>query len=192
MQDSENDVTRILNAACEGDRQAAADLIPLVYDELRKLAAWRLGREAEAHTLQATALVNEVYVDLFGANQETMVFEDREHFFATAARQMRRVLIDHARRKNAQIRGGASTRVPIEEAGEVGILRDQELEALDDALTALENEHPRASRAVELCFFGGLTQKEAGEMLGISLATVQRDWESARDFLYDQLAAASR
>lgn len=183
--------TTLLDELRQGRREAADQLMALVYKELRKLAEYYMKYERQGHTLQATALVNEVYVDLFGANKETMVFEDREHFFATAARQMRRILVDHARRKNAQIRGGSATKIPIEDAGDVGLMQDREIEALDDALSALEKENPRASRVVELCFFGGLTQKEAGELLDISLATVQRDWEYARDFLYDQLAATA-
>lgn len=183
--------TSLLDELRGGRREAADELMALVYKELRKLAEYYMRYERPEHTLQATALVNEVYVDLFGANKETMVFEDREHFFATAARQMRRILVDHARRKNAQIRGGGAAKLPIENAGDVGIIRDRELTALDDALTALEAANPRASRVVELCFFGGLTQKEAGEVLDISLATVQRDWDAARDFLYDQLSAKS-
>jgi RNA polymerase sigma-70 factor (ECF subfamily) len=191
--DSQNShvFTTLLDELRGGRREAADQLMALVYKELRKLAEYYMKYERQGHTLQATALVNEVYVDLFGANKETMIFEDREHFFATAARQMRRVLVDHARRKNAQIRGGNAPRVPLEEAGDVGLLRDREIESLDDALSALANENPRASRVVELCFFGGLTQKEAGELLGISLATVQRDWEAARDYLYGQLAATA-
>src|SRR5690606_28895317 len=107
------------------------------------------------------------------------------------ARQMRRILVDHARRKKAQIRGGDTTTVPLENAGEVGLMRDKELESLDDALTALETINPRASRIVEICFFGGMTQKEAAALMGISLATVQRDWEYARDFLYQQLSSSN-
>jgi RNA polymerase sigma factor (TIGR02999 family) len=182
--------TSLLDELRGGRRDAADQIMALVYKELRKLAEYYMRQERSGHTLQATALVNEVYVDLFSSGKETMVFEDREHFFATAARQMRRVLVDHARKRNAQIRGGGATRIPLEEAGDLGFLRDRELEGLDDALTALEAENPRASRVVELCFFGGMTQKEAGEALGISLATVQRDWEAARDFLFQQLSAA--
>lgn len=182
--------TTLLDELRSGRKEAADQLMALVYKELRRLAEYYMRSERTGHTLQATALVNEVYVDLFGSNsRKTMIFEDREHFFATAARQMRRILVDHARRKKAQIRGGDSVTVPLENAGEVGLLRDRELESLDDALTALEETNPRASRIVELCFFGGMTQKEAAELLGISLATVQRDWELARDFLYEQLAA---
>lgn len=174
-----------------GRREAADQIMAMVYKELRKLAEYYMKHERPGHTLQATALVNEVYVDLFGANKDTMIFEDREHFFATAARQMRRILVDHARRRNAQIRGGDSVKVPIEAAGDVAILQDREIAALDDALTALERDSPRASRIVELCFFGGMTQKEAADILEISLATVQRDWEQARDFLFNQLTAVN-
>jgi RNA polymerase sigma factor (TIGR02999 family) len=193
MEENKSQVfTHLLDELRDGQKGAADQLMALVYKELRRLAEFYMRSERPGHTLQATALVNEVYVDLFGRNSNRMVFEDREHFFAMAARQMRRILVDHARRKNAQIRGGQSTRMSIDDAGDIGgMLRDPEFEALDDALTALERENPRACRVVELCFFGGMTQKEAAEILDISLATVQRDWECARDFLYRQLAAAS-
>jgi RNA polymerase sigma factor (TIGR02999 family) len=193
MEENKSQVfTHLLGELRDGQKGAADQLMALVYKELRRLAEFYMRSERPGHTLQATALVNEVYVDLFGRNSNRMVFEDREHFFAMAARQMRRILVDHARRKNAQIRGGQSTRMSIDDAGDIGgMLRDPEFEALDDALTALERENPRASRVVELCFFGGMTQKEAADILNISLATVQRDWECARDFLYRQLAAAS-
>lgn len=181
--------TTLLDELRSGHREAADQIMALVYKELRKLAEYYMKHERPGHTLQATALVNEVYVDLFGANRETMVFEDRDHFFATAARQMRRILVDHARRRNAQIRGGDAIKVPLELAGDPALLQDRELEALDDALNALQKENIRASNVVELCFFGGMTQKEAGEVLNISLATVQRDWEFARDYLLDQLSA---
>ncbi len=180
--------THLLQELRQGRREAADALMTLVYKELRRLAEYYMRSERPGHTLQATALVNEVYVGLFGGNN-TVVFEDREHFFAMAARQMRHVLVDHARRKNAQIRGGQFARVPLDRATEVGLLQDREVEALDDALTALEKESPRASRVVELCFFGGFTQKEAAEVLEISLATVQRDWDYAKSFLLDQLSA---
>lgn len=180
--------TTLLDELRTGRKEAADQLMALVYKELRKLAEYYMRHERPGHTLQATALVNEVYVDLFGGTRDTMIFEDREHFFATAARQMRHILVDHARRKNAQMRGGDAVKIPLEDAGDVGLLRDRELQSLDDALTALENDNPRASRVVELCFFAGMTQKEAADLMGISLATVQRDWEVARDFLYEQLA----
>ena len=180
--------THLLQQLRQGRREAADELMTLVYQELRRLAEYYMRSERPGHTLQATALVNEVYLGLFGGNH-TLVFEDREHFFALAARQMRHVLVDHARRKNAQIRGGRFTKVPLENASNVGLFQDREVEALDDALTALEKENARASRVVELCFFGGLTQKEAAEVLGISVATVQRDWELARGFLFAQLSA---
>lgn len=184
--------TTLLDELRGGRKDAADQLMALVYKELRRLAEYYMRYESPGHTLQATALVNEVYVDLFGtSSRKTVIFEDREHFFAMAARQMRRILVDHARRKKAQIRGGDTTTVPLENAGEVGLMRDKELESLDDALTALETINPRASRIVEICFFGGMTQKEAAALMGISLATVQRDWEYARDFLYQQLSSSN-
>jgi RNA polymerase sigma factor (TIGR02999 family) len=182
--------TTLLDELRSGRKEASDELMALVYHELRKLAEYYMKQERPGHTLQATALVNEVYLDLFGHGR-TMVFENKQHFVATAARQMRRILVDHARKRNAGIRGGGEPKLSLDDAPEVGFLRDRELTSLDDALTALEKEHPRACQVVEVCFFGGCTQKEAGELLGISLATVQRDWELARQFLYQQMAAHS-
>lgn len=174
----------------KGGRKGAADqLMGLVYSELRKLAEHYMKGERRDHTLQATALVNEVYLDLFGSSQDAMVFENKQHFVAVAAKRMRRLLVDHARRRNAQIRGGGEAKIQLDVAPDVGFFRDKELTALDDSLTALEERHPRACQVVELCFFGGLTQQETSEVLDISLATVQRDWDLAKDFLYDQLKA---
>lgn len=182
--------TSLLDELKGGRREAADQLMALVYRELRKLAEYYMKRERPDHTLQATALVNEVYVDLFGANK-TRVFEDRDHFFATAARQMRHILVDHARKHNAKIRGGGGEKLPIDDVAGLGFMRDRELSALDDALTELEKVNKRASQVTELCFFGGCTQQQAADLMKISLATVQRDWEVARDFLYGQLAATA-
>jgi RNA polymerase sigma-70 factor (ECF subfamily) len=183
--------TTLLDELRSGRKDAADELMALVYKELRKLAEYYMQHERPGHTLQATALVNEVYVDLFAPDKDTIVFEDKEHFFATAARQMRRILVDHARRKTAQVRGGTTQKIPLEQVQNFGLLQDKELQALDDALTALEKNNQRASRVVELCFFGGLTQRETASLLNLSVPTVQRDWEYARDYLYGQLAAAA-
>lgn len=181
--------TTLLDELKGGRREAADQLMALVYQELRKLAEHYMQGERRDHTLQATALVNEVYLDLFGSSQDAMVFENKQHFIAVAAKRMRRLLVDHARRRNAQIRGGGDSKVQLDVAGDVGYLKDRELTALDDSLTALEQRHARACQVVELCFFGGLTQQETADVLDISLATVQRDWDLAKDFLYDQLKA---
>lgn len=185
-----NVFTSLLQELKSGSDEAAEQLMTLVYHELRKLAAYYMSRERGEHTLQPTALVNEAYLDLFGTGgSKPMVFENRAHFFAVAARQMRRILVDHARKRNAEMRGGGEANLSLDAAPEPGVMRDREYTALDDALSILERENPRASQVVELCFFAGSTQKEAADILGISLATVQRDWEFARRFLYQQLAA---
>jgi RNA polymerase sigma factor (TIGR02999 family) len=179
--------TALLGELKGGRKDAADEMVALVYHELRKLAEHYMQGERKDHTLQATALVNEVYMDLFGQPNETLVFENKQHFIAIAAKRMRRILVDHARKHNAQMRGGGDAKISIEDAGDRGVLRDRELTALDDALTALEHRSQRACQVVELCFFGGLTQQETADVLDISLATVQRDWELAKAFLYEQL-----
>lgn len=183
--------TTLLDELKSGRRDAADQIMALVYKELRKLAEYYMRHERPGHTLQATALVNEVYVDLFGPSKDTLIFEDREHFFATAARQMRHILVDHARRKSAQIRGGALSKVSLEAASDQVFLQDREVAALDDALSSLEKVNPRACKVVEVCFFAGMTQKEAADTMNLSVATVQRDWEFARDFLFDNLSAVN-
>ena len=183
--------TTLLDELKSGRKDAADQIMALVYKELRKLAEYYMRQERPGHTLQATALVNEVYVDLFGTDKETMIFEDREHFFATAARQMRHILVDHARRKNSQMRGGSAPKVSLDEAGDAPFFQDKEITALDDALQSLEQVNPRACRVVEVCFFAGMTQREAADTLKVSVATVQRDWEFARDFLFDNLSAVT-
>lgn len=181
--------TMLLDELKLGKKEAGDELMSMVYQELRMLARYYMRRERPDHTLQATALVNEVYVDLFGSGERPLEFEDRAHFLAVASKQMRRILVDHARRHNAQIRGSGN-KVPLDNAGDPWLLRDKEFTYLDDALTALEKTNPRAFQVVELCFFGGCTQQEAAESLGISLATIQRDWEFAKGYLYKQLAAS--
>ena len=164
---------------------ATAQLLTLVYQDLRRLAQCYLSEERRNHTLQATALVHEAYLRLFGDGQ--LELESRAHFFVVAARQMRRILIDHARQSQAAKRQGYHSRVPLEAAAGLSFERDADLLALDDALDRLAVSYPRTAQAVELRFFSGLTEKEAAEALGVSLATLKRDWTFAKAWLRDQL-----
>lgn len=176
------DVTRLLDAAHAGDRRAAADLLPLVYDELRRLAAARLAAENPGHTLDATALVHEAYLRLVGGQS----FESRSHFMRAAAEAMRRILVDHARARAAEKRGGPRDRVPLDEAARwaesPGYLLD-----LDDALARFAAEEPRKAELVVLRFFGGMSTPEAAAALGVSVPTAERWWAFARTWLYAEL-----
>ena len=161
----------------------ASELLPQVYDELRRLAAQKLGHEGPGQTLQPTALVHEAYVRLIGAH-EPAAYEDRSHFFAAAAAAMRRVLIDNARRKRTQKRGGNYQRRELGDAGEVALPeRDEELLALDEALDKLAGVDPDKARLVELRYFAGLTGDQAAKVLGISPSTADRHWAYARAWL---------
>ena len=185
MPDCGENVTRILHAACEGDRQAAEDLIPLVYGELRKLAAWRLAQEAEAHTLQATALVHEAYLKLSpGENQ----WDGRKHFFCAAAEAMRRILIDRARHRKALRHGGDLQRTGFAEDNiAVPSVRDEEILAINDLLDRFAQIEPRKAEVVKLRYFIGMTIEETAEALGISTPTAKRDWIFARAWLFREL-----
>lgn len=183
------DVTQLLQRIDTGDGRAAAELLPVVYDELRRLAAVQLGREASGHTLQATALVHEAYVRLVrGAGPDR--WDHRGHFFAAAAESMRRILVDHARRKHALKRGGGQIRHDAEEYAITLPEPVEDLLALDEALTKLAAEDPEKARLVELRYFAGLTVEEAANALGISTATVKRHWAYARAWLYRELAGS--
>src|SRR5262249_30377131 len=176
-----NDVTRILSAIEHGEPAAAEQLLPLVYDELRRLAAQKLAREAPGQTLQATALVHDAYLRLVGADDPG--WDSRGHFFAAAAEAMRRILIDRARCKHSARRGGALRRVPLE-GGPSLVAPDgapgEDLLALDEALHMLEAEDPIKARLVELRFFAGASLEDAAAMLSISPATAKRYWIYAR------------
>jgi RNA polymerase sigma factor (TIGR02999 family) len=177
-------VTRLLVAWCAGDRTALEQLTPLVYKELRRLAQWQMGHERRDHTLQATALVNEAYLRLVDIKK--VQWQDRAHFLAVAARQMRRVLIDAARKHRNQKRGGGAQKVSLAE----GLLvpdRADEFMALDDALESLAKIDARRSQVVEMKFFGGLTVEEIGEVLNVSSDTVKRDWKLAKAWLGREL-----
>lgn len=175
------DVTQLLEAANRGDRQAAAELLPLVYEELRKLAAAKLSHEKPGHTLDGTALVHEAYLRLVGDQQ----FDNRGHFFAAAAEAMRRILIDNARRRVRQKHGGGSNRVELEDVA--APTPDDRLLALDEALTRLATEDPAVARVVELRHFGGLGHEQIAEALGISVYEARQKWTYARTWLRDAL-----
>ena len=177
------DVTRLLEAANRGDRQAAADLLPLVYDELRKLAAARMAAEAPGHTLNATALVHEAYLRLVGDHH----FADRSHFFRVAAEAMRRILIDHARHKRRIRHGGDRERVPLSEAEVAAEPPADQLLALDEALERFATVDPVKAELVKLRFFAGLSEEEAAAALGIARATASRYWTYARAWLINAL-----
>lgn len=177
-----SDVTRLLEAAAAGDRRAAAELLPLVYDELRKLAAAKMDAEAPGHTLDATALVHEAYLRLTGAQS----FESKSHFMRAAAEAMRRILVDHARARTAEKRGGRRQRVPLDEAVRWTESPDHLL-ALEDALTRFAAEEPRKAELVVLRFFAGMTIPDAAQALGVSVPTAERWWAFARTWLYADL-----
>lgn len=176
-----SDVTQILQAIDQGEPKAANDLLPLVYQELRRLAAQKMAGEASGHTLQATALVHEAYLSL--VDDQGAKFENRAHFFGAAAQAMRRILVDHAREKKALKRGGDLQRVELDGIELPAPMPDDELLALDEALDRLAMVDTRAADMVKLCFFAGLTQQEAACELGVSLASAERIWSFARAWL---------
>jgi RNA polymerase sigma factor (TIGR02999 family) len=182
-----NDVTRILSAIEQGDPHAAEQLLPLVYDELRKLAAQRLAQEKPGQTLQATALVHDAYLRLVDV-EEAQCWNGRGHFFAAAAEAMRRILIDQARRKQGDKHGGGRLRVdfPQDLAGPAP--RSDDLVALDEALSRLERHDPDAAQLVKLRYFAGLSHQEAAEALGVSRGAADRLWALARAWLFRQLS----
>ena len=183
-----SEVTRLLDAAAAGDRRAAADLLPLVYDELRRLAAARMAAESPGHTLDATALVHEAYLRLVGP-ADAGRWDGRGHFFAAAAEAMRRILVEAARRKQAGRHGGGKARVALEAVdgadGPAG--SDDRLVALDAALTRLGREEPEVAEVVNLRYFAGLTIEQAAEALGVSVRTANRHWAYAKAWLYREL-----
>jgi len=187
------EVTRILSAIEQGDPRAAEELLPLVYEELRNLAAQKLAQEKPGQTLQATALVHEAYLRLVQSPQreQGQSWDSRGHFFAAAAEAMRRILIDNARRKRRPKHGGDRQRVDLNEAAVLTDTPSHDLLALDEALTKLAAEEPAKAELVKLRFFAGLTIPEAAQMLGISVATAERHWTYARVWLYSELTQES-
>jgi RNA polymerase sigma factor (TIGR02999 family) len=184
MPEDAHKITDLLIAWRSGSPQAGSELMTLVYGELHELAARYMHRERVGHTLQTTALDHEVYIRLCGG--EAIEWHDRAHFFAVAAQQVRRVLVDYARGVHAEKRGGGAVRVSLADADAGEMDRDLRLVALDQALQRLEEMDPRAAKVVELRYFGGLSEREAAETLGVSTATLKRDWEFARTWLVSQ------
>lgn len=181
-----SDVTRILQAAQQGDPKASEELLPLVYEELRRLAAHRMANEAAGHTLQPTALVHEAWLRLAGT-QDGAQFQNRAHFFAAAAEAMRRILIDRARRKRAVRHGGEQQRVELDDLDLASPAEDEPLLALSEALDKLAVEHQAEAELVKLRYFVGMTNDEAAEALGISVRTAKYYWTHARAWLYHEI-----
>ena len=183
------EVTQILNSWRAGDAGAADKLMPIVYEELRRLARRHLRHERADHTLQPTALVHEAYVRLVDKNE--VDWQNRVHFYGIAARLMRRILVDHARSRNAEKRGGLVQKVPLDEARDLPPAATNDLVALDTALQDLARSYPRKSEVVELKFFGGLEAEEIAEVLQVSPKTVLRDWQFAKLWLCRELAGVA-
>jgi RNA polymerase sigma factor (TIGR02999 family) len=183
---SSQEVTRLLLAWRDGDESALEKLAPLVYDELHQLAARYMRRESPGHTLQTSALVNEAFIRLI--DQQEVQWQNRAHFFGIAAQLMRRILLDHARSRARAKRGGGVLRVSFDEGAIVSGQRAAELIALDDALNALAAFDSRKSRIVELRFFGGLSNEEVAEVMGMSLRTVEREWRKAKAWLHHAIS----
>ena len=186
MNSAPPNVTQLLLDWRNGDAAALDRLMPLVYDELGRIASRFLRNERQAHTLQTGALVNEAYLRL--VDHENIEWQNRAHFFGVAAQAMRRVLVDHARSRNYAKRGGAAIQVSLDQAADVTGERAAELIALDDALQELAKIDPRKSRVVELRYFGGLSVEETAEALGISTITVTRDWNTAKAWLMREVS----
>jgi len=183
-----NDATRMLADWRQGRRQALDELLPLVYDELHRLAVRYLRRERPDHTLQPTALVHEAYLKII--NQNSTSWQDRTHFVGLAAHLMRQILVSHAVRRRAAKRGGNGYKLALDEAATPSAAREVDLIALDEALAGLAAIDPQKCRLVELRYFGGLTIEETAEALGLSPRTVKREWRSAKVWLYNQLRIA--
>jgi len=184
------EVTELLRRWSGGDVAARESLVPLVYDELRRLARYYLASQRSDHTLQSTAIVHEAYLRLAG--RDNVHWENRSHFFAVAAQLMRRILVDHARKRNAAKRGGAHLTLLVDETVEPSSQRELDLIALDDALKALAELDERQSRIVELRFFGGLSIDDTSRILDISPATVKREWSTARAWLHEEISGRNR
>lgn len=188
MTSSTENVTRLLSAWQAGDEEALERLLPLVYDDLRRIADRRLAGERAGHTLQATALVHEAYLRL--VDHDRIQWQGRAHFLALAATTMRRILVDHARKQRAAKRGGDAVTLTLDEDLAGGREPEVDLVALDQALERLAAEEPRQARVVELRFFGGLTVRETAEVLDVSPATVKLDWSVARAWLFRELGGS--
>ncbi|HVT91847.1 MAG TPA: sigma-70 family RNA polymerase sigma factor [Bryobacteraceae bacterium] len=186
LEERQTDITVLLVASSHGDRRATDQLMPLVYDELRRLAQSYLQRERPGHTLQGTALVHEAYLRLI--DQKQVKWQNRAHFFGVASQMIRRILVDHARSHQTAKRGAGAQKLSLDDALGVAGATDLDLVALDDALNDLAKLDPGQSRIIELRFFGGLSIEETAEVMGQSTATVNREWSSARAWLFRQMS----
>ncbi|HEU4690742.1 MAG TPA: sigma-70 family RNA polymerase sigma factor [Vicinamibacterales bacterium] len=178
-------MTTLIAELRQGNTAARDELVTLVYPELRRIAANYMRQERPGHTLRTTALINEMYVRLFGTVR--VDWQSRAHFFAAVAREMRHILVDHARARNARKRGDGRLAVSLTDVDVAAGEPSEDILALDEALSRLESIDPRASRVVELRYFSGLSEREAAEAIGVSLSTLKRDWHFARAWLLDQL-----
>ncbi len=185
MEATGGDVTQLLGELGAGKAQAAEELLPLVYNELRALAERNLRQERPDHTLQATALVHEAYIRL--VDSDRIKLRNRAHFFALASQAIRRILVDHARHHNRRKRSGDRGRISLDEAPMLSVEPDVNVLALDEALQRLAEDEPRCAQVVEMRFFGGMTMGQVAELLGLSVATIERDWRVARAWLYRAL-----
>lgn len=183
---SSSQVTALLTALRRGDAAAKGELLTIVYPELRRIAAHYMRQERPAHTLRTTGLVHEVYVRLFGRGG--LRWQNRAHFFAAVAREMRHILVEHARARNRKKRPEGNMLVSLNDVDVAASERPEDLVALDEALSRLEQIDPRASRVVELRFFTGLSERETAEAMNISISTLKRDWDFAKVWLFDQLS----
>jgi len=179
------EITMLLNRMQHGDRQAGQDAAALIYNELHRIASREMRRERPGHTLQTTALVHEAYMRLAGS--ESLEIHNRKHFFAVASQQMRRILVDHARAAGAQRRGADAPRVSLEQVQIGSPGQNIDVLLLDESLSELAQVEPRAAQVVELKYFGGFTDNEVAEAAAVSLATVRRDWEFARSWLFNRM-----
>jgi len=183
---SPHEITQLLVNWGDGDQAALDELMPLVYNELHRLAHHYMRRERPGHTMQTTALVNEAYLKL--VDQRNVDWQNRAHFFAISAQLMRRILVDQARSHVYAKRGGGARQVSLDEVAHLSLVKATELVALDDALQGLAAIDPRQARVVELRFFGGLTIQETAAVLGLSSATIKSEWQTAKAWLYHQLS----
>ena len=182
-----SEITLILGEMSKGNNRAADELLPLVYGELRKLAAARMGREAAGHTLQPTALVHEAWLRLVGDGERS--WQNRAHFFGAAAEAMRRILIERARRKSRLKRGGGQALLDLADFDVAAAMPDEKILLMDEALEEFKAEDPEKARVVLLKFFGGLTNEQTAEILNLNERTVRRQWEFAKAWLYDRISA---
>ena len=180
-----NDLTQMLQAIRRGDGRASDELLPLVYNELRQLASARMAQEAGGQTLQATALVHEAWLRMVGAGDRT--WQNRAHFFGAAAEAMRRILVENARRKSRLKRGGGQIRLDVEDVDLAAATPDEKVLLMDEALEELKAQDPEKARLVVLKFFGGLTNQEVAENLGVTERTVERQWAYAKAWLFEKI-----